>query len=77
MAKYSERMTDVIVSLIEEDYYSIKEICRMARISRKSFYEWRATKPEFRERINKALDNNEDKYLPYRLRRKRYMAGKR
>ncbi|MDU1891534.1 MAG: hypothetical protein E6767_12670 [Dysgonomonas sp.] len=54
MAKYSEELVEKIVSLMEEDTYSITEICKTLRITRKSFYEWKDTKPEFKEAIENA-----------------------
>lgn len=63
MAKYTERLVEKIVILIEADTYSISEICNMLKISRKSFYEWKDTKPEFREAIEKAIDRRDDMLL--------------
>ena len=63
MAKYTEKLVEKIVTLIEADTYSISEICSILKISRKSFYEWKDTKPEFREAIEKAIDRRDDKLL--------------
>ncbi|MFV0330128.1 MAG: hypothetical protein ACK5KL_09970 [Dysgonomonas sp.] len=63
MAKYTDRLVEKIVSLIEEDTFSISEICSMLKISRKSFYEWKDTKPEFKEAIEKATEHRDDKLL--------------
>ncbi len=63
MAKYTEKLVEKIVTLIEADTYSISEICRILKISRKSFYEWKDTKPEFREAIEKAIDRRDDMLL--------------
>ena len=56
MAKYTERLAEKVVSLIEEDTYSITEICKHLKITRKSFYEWRDKKPEFRKAIEAAIE---------------------
>lgn len=63
MAKYTDRLVEKIASLIEEDTFSISEICSMLKISRKSFYEWKDTKPEFKEAIEKATEHRDDKLL--------------
>jgi hypothetical protein len=52
--KYSERLVEKIVRLIEEDEYTISEICDALKISRNSFYEWKKEKPEFRKAIEDA-----------------------
>ena len=60
MAKYTERLAEKIVSLIEEDTYSITEICRHLKITRKSFYEWRDKKPAFRKAIEAAMESRDE-----------------
>ena len=60
MAKYNERLTAKIARLIEEDIYTIGEICDALKISRFTFYEWKNTKPEFREAIEFAEDRRDD-----------------
>ncbi len=60
MAKYTERLAEKIVSLIEEDTYSITEICKYLKITRKSFYEWRDKKPEFRKAIEAAMESRDE-----------------
>ncbi|MBD8387578.1 MULTISPECIES: transposase [Dysgonomonas] len=54
MAKYSDRLVEKIVRLIEEDTYTISEICDALRISRNTFYEWKSTKPEFSQALEDA-----------------------
>ena len=56
MAKYSKELIRKIVVLIEEDSYTITEICKILKITRKSFYQWKETKPEFREAIEAAQE---------------------
>lgn len=58
--KYSERLVEKIVRLIEQDTYTINEICRALKINPKTFYEWRKTKPEFRKAIEEAEDRRDD-----------------
>ena len=60
MAKYTERLAEKIVSLIEEDTFSITEICKHLKITRKSFYEWRDKKPEFRKAIEAAIEGRDE-----------------
>ena len=60
MAKYTERLAEKIVSLIEKDTYSITEICKHLKITRKSFYEWRDKKPEFRKAIEAAMESRDE-----------------
>ncbi|MDU1890293.1 MAG: hypothetical protein E6767_06345 [Dysgonomonas sp.] len=54
MAKYSQELVERIVSLLEEDTYSVSEICKLLKIARKSFYEWKDSKPEFKEAVENA-----------------------
>ncbi|WP_306539913.1 bacteriophage terminase small subunit [Dysgonomonas sp.] len=63
MAKYTERLVERIISFIEEDTYSISEICNALNINRKTFYEWRKTKPEFNEAVERAMECRDDKLL--------------
>ena len=60
MAKYTEKLAEKIVSLIEEDTFSITEICKHLKITRKSFYEWRDKKPEFRKAIEAAIESRDE-----------------
>lgn len=63
MAKYTEQLVERIISFIEEDTYSISEICNALNINRKTFYEWRRTKPEFNEAVERAMECRDDKLL--------------
>lgn len=67
MAKYSKKLAYAITELIREDLHTISEICRMAGINRKTFYEWKKAKPEFKEEVIKATDSCYIKRLPYSL----------
>ncbi|MFV0418720.1 MAG: hypothetical protein ACK5KT_08335 [Dysgonomonas sp.] len=63
MAKYSLRLVREIAALVEEDTYTISEICNMMRISRKTFYEWKARIPEFKKAIEQAEEKREENLL--------------
>lgn len=53
--KYSNKLATRIVEMIEQDLYGISEICKIIHISRKTFYEWKKTKPEFNEAVEEAF----------------------
>lgn len=52
--KYNNELVDKICELIEQDTYTIEEICKNVGIVESTFYEWKATKEEFSEAIKKA-----------------------
>jgi len=56
MAKYNEKLAAKIIRLIESDTCNISEICDAVNINRKSFYEWKKSKPEFCQRVQEAID---------------------
>ncbi|MDL2303361.1 helix-turn-helix domain-containing protein [Dysgonomonas sp. OttesenSCG-928-D17] len=58
--KYSDRLVEKMIRLIEEDTYTITEICEALKISRNTYYEWRNTKPDFRRKIDEAIDRRDD-----------------
>lgn len=60
MGKYTQKLVDKITVLIEEDNYTITEICHIVGISRNVFYEWKATKREFAEALNEAEEIREE-----------------
>lgn len=61
MAKYSEESVEKIISLIEDDFCSVAEICKVMGISRKTFYSWKDTKPELAREIAKAESKREER----------------
>lgn len=63
MAKYNEKLIKKITDLIEEGVYTISEICEILGISRKTFYSWRDSKPEFAKAIDEATELREEKLL--------------
>ncbi len=58
--KYNDRLVKKIVTLIEEDVYTISEICNVLRISRETFYEWKKEKKEFARAVQEAEDRRDD-----------------
>jgi len=60
--KYSEKLVDKIVRLIEQDNYTITEICRTLKLTTKTFYDWKKTRNDFRKAIEQAEDRR-DEYL--------------
>ena len=49
--KYNDELVKEIATLIEEDNFSITDICRMVGIGRVIFYRWKDEKPEFARAI--------------------------
>ncbi|MBK5721513.1 hypothetical protein JGH11_11580 [Dysgonomonas sp. Marseille-P4677] len=68
MAKFTKRLVNKIISLIESDTYTITEICEALQISRNTFYEWKKEKTEFTEAIEDAIKRREE-YLVIKARR--------
>ena len=60
MAKYNKELVSRIVSLIESDIYTVKEICNMIRISRQTFYDWMENKPEFKQTVDEAMRQRDE-----------------
>lgn len=54
MAKYNNKLTEKICSLIEEDSYTVDEICTIVGISSSTYYYWKTNKSEFLDSIKKA-----------------------
>lgn len=61
MAKYSKALVVKIVTMIEEDKFTITDICRILSVSTKSYYGWRADKPEFAKAVALAMENREER----------------
>jgi transposase-like protein len=51
MAKYSTELTEKIVNLIEDEFFTISQVCKATGISRQAFYGWMDTKDDFRIEI--------------------------
>lgn len=60
MAKYTEKLAKEIIRFIEQDIYTISEICSMLRINRKTFYEWKNTKPDFKQEVDAAMERRNE-----------------
>ena len=54
VGKYNSDLVDKICSLIEQDTYTIEEICKIVGITTTTYFEWKNTKTEFSEAIKKA-----------------------
>lgn len=52
--KYTKENIDKICRLIEQDSYTVEEICKQVGISEATFYEWKVSHSEFLEAIKKA-----------------------
>ena len=52
-----------IALFIEQDNFSVTDICRMYNISRKTFYDWKETKPQFAQAIDEATEIRDEKLL--------------
>lgn len=61
MGKFTRSLAEKITTLIEEDNYTITEICHIVGVSRKIFYQWKATKPDFAEALEQAVEAREEK----------------
>ncbi|MDH6308298.1 hypothetical protein M2451_001078 [Dysgonomonas sp. PFB1-18] len=58
--KYSDRLVEKIVKLIEQDSYTITEICRTLKLTTKTFYDWKKTRSDFRRAIEEAEDRRDE-----------------
>ena len=54
MAKYTEKLGKKIADAIEQDEYTLGEICTIHNISRKTFYQWMIKYPDFEEMVENA-----------------------
>ena len=58
--KYNDKTAERIVEMIEQDLYGVSEICKILRISRQTFYDWKKNKPEFKEEVEEAFIRREE-----------------
>lgn len=63
MAKLTKKLIEEIALFIEQDNYTISEICTMFGISRKTFYEWKTKKSEFAVAVDEAMANRNEMLL--------------
>lgn len=61
MGKFNQELTDKIVSLMEEDTYTVTEICKIMNIGRKTYYRWLQQDEEFRKAIDHAIESRNEK----------------
>ena len=61
MAKYTEQLGKKIADAIEQDEYTLGEICAMHDISRKTFYQWARKYSDFKEMIDDARADRDEK----------------
>ena len=62
MAKYSKKLEEIISELLENDM-SVTDVCNSVGITRKTFYEWINTKPEFAQAVEEARDRAYDELI--------------
>ncbi|NDV78381.1 phBC6A51 family helix-turn-helix protein [Dysgonomonas sp. 511] len=76
MAKFTTELATRILQMIEHDMYTVAEICRAVGINRKTFYEWKNTKPEFCDAIEEAIERrNEALVMLARMSLKKKLEG--
>ncbi|WP_353121041.1 hypothetical protein [Dysgonomonas capnocytophagoides] len=61
MAKYTEKLGKKIADAIEQDEYTLGEICAMYSISRKTFYQWARNHSDFKEMIDDARAGRDER----------------
>ena len=61
MAKYTEELGKKIADAIEQDEYTLGEICTMYSISRKTFYQWARNHSNFKEMIDDARAGRDER----------------
>ena len=61
MAKYTEELGKKIADAIEQDEYTLGEICAMYSISRKTFYQWARKYTDFKEMIDDARAGRDER----------------
>ena len=61
MAKYTEQLGKKIADAIEQDEYTLGEICTMHSISRKTFYQWARKYTDFKEMIDDARAGRDER----------------
>ena len=61
MAKYTEQLGKKIADAIEQDEYTLGEICSVHNISRKTFYQWARNHSDFKEMIADARAGRDER----------------
>ncbi|GAB6121712.1 helix-turn-helix domain-containing protein [Dysgonomonas termitidis] len=58
--KYNDKTAVRIVEMIEQDLHGVSEICKILRISRQTFYDWKKNRPGFKEEVEEAFIRREE-----------------
>ncbi|MBF0647286.1 helix-turn-helix domain-containing protein [Dysgonomonas sp. GY75] len=59
MTKYNTELTEKIVNLIEDEFFTVSQVCKATGISRETFYCWMNTKGDFRREVEQAVAHRE------------------
>ena len=59
MAKYSTELTEKIVSLLEDEFFTVSQACKATGISRETYYCWMNTRGDFRSEVEQAVARRE------------------
>ena len=59
MAKYSTELTEKIVSLLEDEFFTVSQACKATGISRETYYCWMNTRGDFRNEVEQAVARRE------------------
>ena len=62
MSKYNNEIKNQICGLIEEDAYTIPEICKSVGIAERTFHKWKKEISEFSRAIEMAIKNRNEKF---------------
>ncbi|MDR1504864.1 MAG: helix-turn-helix domain-containing protein [Prevotella sp.] len=63
MAKYNADLTEKILTLIEDEFFTVSQVCKAVNISRETFYSWMNTKGDFRSEVEQAVVRREAELL--------------
>ena len=59
MAKYSTELTEKIVNLLEDEFFTVSQVCKATGISRETYYCWMNTRGDFRSEVEQAVARRE------------------
>ena len=59
MTKYNTELTEKIVNLIEDEFFTVSQVCKATGISRETFYCWMNTRGDFRREVEQAVAHRE------------------
>lgn len=60
MSKYTKKRVEKIVTMLETGEYTIVEICKCVGIHHDTWFEWKKSKPEFSELLEKAEEKRNE-----------------